>query len=535
MPPPPTSDTERANRTARERKGNQPADGLDAVRLLFRQGKVDAALATWRKIAGADADPAALNLKAKILQSTGQRAEAIKVFTRSIGVSPKQKGVHLQLGLLLERQGHKDRALKHLMSARSLGVVEAEFHAIRLTVPDESSGALSWVHDIPHFVSLWELRARLDALGSMDRSEEWAERSDELRESVHRRIRQIQFGVVGVTALLLLLFWFLARRRWGGASIGQLLDRSPHSGPEVHRVLSAVRHEVIKHNTMALTGLKETLIRGDDIGVKAAHCSESILGSDRAPGAIQRLNQYADQLRRIGRAHGVRLNLSRRDPVFRALYAGMQSLKSVEGYMTRAELLTQRQKDKVLAALRVAEHSINHEAHRALGDLLDDLRMFSLSPGIFRAIFDRIRREPAFASEAVNDLFLEVHGPSPVWVSVPGYAMDDILSNLFRNAIQASAKGAEPQITVGLCVQLESDDITGIERVVLGVRDRAVGSLRVEDIRRQSVERGLGLTAQRVDQFEGSLDVREGVDGWSKEVQVKFDRAQPPGREEHVQ
>jgi signal transduction histidine kinase len=200
--------------------------------------------------------------------------------------------------------------------------------------------------------------------------------------------------------------------------------------------------------------------------------------------------------------------------------------------MERGELLSTRQRHRLLSALERASETMNKVGNEALGAVLDRLRVFELNADVLRSNFERIRREPAFSSMKIADMQLEIHAPLSTWIPVPGYAVEDILSNLFRNAIQASAGSAEGPIRLGMSLRLETDEITGVERIALGVRDNAAGSLSVEDIRAQSVERGLGLTAQRVAQFEGTIDVRSKIDGWTKEVVVKFYRTQARSEEE---
>ena len=74
-------------------------------------------------------------------------------------------------------------------------------------------------------------------------------------------------------------------------------------------------------------------------------------------------------------------------------------------------------------------------------------------------------------------------------------------------------------------VRTELDTITGVERVVFEIRDRSPRELTTEMLRGGHIEEGLGLTAELVTRYEGSLEVTDDCPGWSKAVVVKLPAA----------
>ena len=57
------------------------------------------------------------------------------------------------------------------------------------------------------------------------------------------------------------------------------------------------------------------------------------------------------------------------------------------------------------------------------------------------------------------------------------------------------------------------------------VKDRSEEALTTEMIRGQASEGGLGITADLVTRYDGTLDVVSGERGWSKAVRVKLPMA----------
>jgi hypothetical protein len=139
---------------------------------------------------------------------------------------------------------------------------------------------------------------------------------------------------------------------------------------------------------------------------------------------------------------------------------------------------------------------------------------------LLRRIFDRTAREPALSRHEVSALASVPAAGLPLSLSLPRQAIDEIVANLFRYALQAAARSAPPAqpLAVGLAAELEVDPITGLSCARLSIRDRAQAELSRQQLRGGGIESGLGLTADLVNRYNGSLDVRADEPGWAKAV-----------------
>ncbi len=72
-------------------------------------------------------------------------------------------------------------------------------------------------------------------------------------------------------------------------------------------------------------------------------------------------------------------------------------------------------------------------------------------------------------------------------------------------------------------MELEDDDITGLEQVAIRVADRAPGRLTTAMLRSRYIERGLGLVVEIVRRNGGTVHV-EAQSGYAKAVVVRLPR-----------
>jgi signal transduction histidine kinase len=310
----------------------------------------------------------------------------------------------------------------------------------------------------------------------------------------------------------------LRQRLWGGGNLQQLIDAAPETGPEMITILSAIRHEVLKHNTMMLTGLTEALSRGEPATAEAGHIHRALLGPH---GAAERLDGYVRQLEQLGRAHGLRLNLARRDAAISALLDGFAILDSVDVRLTRVQKLGRRGRQRLAERIREAATLLNEQGYDELQSVIEHVRTLVVDAEFLREVFEGIAAEPALASQRIAPLVLDPDSELPCVVSVPQQAFEEVLGNLLRNALQANLRaGKGPQ--VGLKVECDVDPITGLSDVLFLVRDRAGGELSAAELRGRTIEAGLGLTADRVSRYGGSLDVRPEQGEWTKAVVLRL-------------
>ncbi len=287
-------------------------------------------------------------------------------------------------------------------------------------------------------------------------------------------------------------------------------------------MLSAIRHEVLKHNTLALGGVMESIERGGaDAAEKARHFRRVLLGDGENEAVEQRLEKYATELGKIGRSYGVRLNLRRREPAIALLYRGFGVLKDLLGPLQDLSRLNRRGRGKLLERLKQAYHLLNVEGYEAVQQMLGQIRVLRVDEGLVRGVIVRVLREPALADVDVAPLDIGGRG-LPCGVLISQRAFEDIFTNLLRNAVQSSRSAGLSPVESGLDIDLEIDDVTGIERVVFLVKDRSPETLTTEMIRGQAIEGGLGITSDLVTRYDGTVDVVAGEGGWEKAVRVKL-------------
>ena len=500
---------------------------LGRARARLARGEIDAAMAELRMLREEERGPAVLDLESRILLGAGRAAEAAETLRESLRREERQPVAHEQLGTILHGLGDARGARIHLERAERLGSGAASFHLARIAVGDAEAGPLSWVDDATRLLALIEARDRLERLLGAGSVPLLGAEAEVLHRRVVSRLRAVWVAGAALALILVLLALASVVRVWGGTDLRRLVEAHPEAGPEVQRVLSAVRHEVLKHNTMMLTGLVEAIENDQpDAAAKASHFRRSLFGDGPGGGVAARLPAYVGELRRIGRANRRRLNLKRKDAAIAPLLGGFNVLERSAPSLARFADLSGGARAVLLRNLRSASRLLNVEAHEAVRALLDRLRILEVDEELLGVIFERCRREPAFAGAEFGPLLIDVAALRPVGVIIPRGAFGDVLVNLVRNAIQSSLETGARPVVIGIGVEDEFDPITGLERVVILVRDRSRKVLTAEMLRGRYIEEGLGLTADLVSRYEGTLDVQPGEGGWAKAVVVKLPRAE---------
>jgi signal transduction histidine kinase len=285
----------------------------------------------------------------------------------------------------------------------------------------------------------------------------------------------------------------------------------------------------------------EAIEADEPFAAQATWARKSLLGAPGEKGAecaAQRLRGYAERLVQLGRAHALRLNLRRADAALSALLLGFDELQNAAPLMDKAARLGPSGQRRLLRALRRAARLLNVEGYEAVRALLDRLRVLNVDRALVQAVFDRTRGEPGLQGVAVAPLALDAEeGSLPVVIAAPRHAFDDILTNLLRNALQSSqrhcpAGDQAAPLRVGLSVRREEDLVTGLVRVVFAVQDASPQPLTPEMLRGRYIEAGLGLTADLVSRYEGTLDVRAEPAPWTKAVVVKLPAPDPEDENE---
>ena len=505
------------------------AEALARARAHLGRGATDAALAELRRLPQRARAAEVLNLEARILHAADRSAEAVQAWRQSLSRDPKQAQVLLRLGQLEIAQGQLDTGRARLVQAELLGHLPATYELAAVDAGTRPAW-LSVLREPDRLLSLLHARERIARYRSREGDSERRAAALQLREHIDRQLLRflslpllLLLGLVGSLAVL-------RQQRHGGLDIRGFLASAPEAGPEVQRVLASIRHEVLKHNTLMLAGLLDALHNGQGAGDKARHLTRALFGAHGTEGAAAKLAAYADNLRQLGRAHGVRLNLERKDPAMSALLAGFSLLRREASRLQSVEQLSLSRRQRLSRSLAEAVALLNEEGYGELQALLSEIRRFVVDAELIEQVFDEVRAEPALASAPIAPLELSDDNALPCALQLPHQAFAEVLTNLFRNAIQASldaVPNSAQMVEVGLRVVRDIDPITGIERVVFRVRDRARGELTTSQLRGQPAERGLGLSAELVSRYEGFLEVEPQEPGWNKAVVVAFPSAEP--------
>ena len=513
---------------AREEMSEELRHAMGAARAHLARGETDSAMAVLKSLPKEERGADVLNLEARILVGAGRMDEAASSLRASLREDPEQAVVHEQLGAILVGLGETASGRVHLLRAEELGNLEAIYHLAKLEAGDGHAGVLSWTVDVWRIPELLEARERLARFSGAAPMSVYNLDSKDLRAELDDRLWVLVAAGVSIVVILIIGVAVLLRRFWGGADLRTLIERHPETGPEVQRVLSAIRHEVLKHNTMMLGGLVDSMEAGRDVGEMARHFHSSITGKGEEGGIVNRLGTYVDALERIGDANRKRLNLVRKDAAMAPILRGARLLDASARALARYDGLSSGARRSLLRDLKTASRLLNTQGYEAVRALLDKLRILKVDAELLEGIFARCVGEPAFAGVRIAPLALDVRMEVPFGVPIPKAAFEDILTNLMRNALQSSVRHGDPGATVeiGLGVETEVDEITGIERLLLKVRDRSREDLTAEMLRGRYIEEGLGLTADLVSRYDGTMDVARGDDGWTKAAVVKLPLAE---------
>jgi len=484
---------------AEGRPSSIPQGAWDAyylARAFKRRGAFDDALASANDALVAKPDyVSALVLKAELLLQRGARDEAFALYRQALDLRPDLPTV-----LLILAAEETDLAVREdlIRRAAALDHPDAQYMLAALAV-DRWQPLLAKRHLAAYFEQSTEGELRPQARLLDKRIDSW--------------LRAIAVaGVAGSGAVVLLpagVWW----RRRTGVGLRDLLERSPTAYREVARIGSAIRHEVLKHNTTVLPAVADAL---DDRDTAPARWAADKLFGER--GAIDRFRGYVSELTLLGGVHGVRLNLRHRDPVFGPLIAGMDRLASLESAVRSGG-------GRGLAAeLREVSDLLNNQGYQSLGGLLATVCVMPVDVDLVTRVWKSTVAEGEFRTTYEPEFSVDLRCEVPA-VRVFRDELEDILANVLRNSLQATIEAEE--LRIGVAIDIEQDDITFLERVVIRVRDDAPRRISTAVIRSRYIERGLGLTVDLISRNGGSIHV-EDEDSWSKAVVVRFPLAEVP-------
>jgi tetratricopeptide (TPR) repeat protein len=536
----PNRDAALALRSALERLLGSPGEAAPAqaandaadlapiarARAYLARGRTDAALAELRRVPNVLRTADVLTLEARVLHAAGRSAEAARVLEGALARDPGRPELLEELGLVLWALSRMAAARARFVECEARGSAACSFELARLDAASGDHGALAFLYDAPRLFALLDARARIERLRARDSLPLRSAELSSLRAELDGRLFTLSWAALAAALLCLLLQLVLRARLFGGHDVAELIERHPEAGPEAMRILSSIRHEVLKHNSMALAGVCQALERGEPgVADKAAHLERALFGDGTARhgGAHARLLGYAAELRRLARAHGLRLNLRRRDRALGPLLAGFAQLSRSRSALRRVDAQSPGARARLLRRLTLASDALHVRGYAGLRETLDRIRFFEVDAGVLERVFARTRGEPALASAQISPLALAPDSALPCSVRMPEHAFADVMTNLLRNALEASLnEGNAAAAEVGLVVRSELDAATGLEQIAFLVLDRARDALPERALHARYIEAGLGLTADLVARYEGSLTVEADVPGWSKAVVLRL-------------
>ncbi|HHO52897.1 MAG TPA: hypothetical protein ENK18_18990 [Deltaproteobacteria bacterium] len=445
----------------------------------------------------------AINLEAAIRTDREELGVARALYRESLEIEPGQPALLTVLAELEERVGDLERSGALWAAAAAQGDPRALW---RRAQAEATSG---------RWPAARQTLAAYFARTTSDPNYEDARALDAL---LQRRIRgALGGGLLGLGFVVSVPLGLWLRRR-SGVELEVMLAASPRIWRDVTQICAAIRHEVLKHHASVLVSVADALDKGDR--EPAQWAADRLFGPG---GALERLDDYVEELEALGRSSGVHLNLRFRDPLFRSLLAATARLQRLEPELRRG---TGRH---LAGTLRELSGVLNQEVYQALGHLVSSLSVIELDRELLDTIWQDVCDEPAFQGVLLPDLQLEPLPEGPLLLKIFPSDLRDILGNLIRNSVEACIESGQGQI--GLAVALEEDLITGLERVVIRVRDTNPRRLTTQMIRGRYIGRGLGLAVDLTNRARGSIHV-EPDPGWSKAIVVRLPRAERPTAEE---
>jgi tetratricopeptide (TPR) repeat protein len=504
---PPTIETAAVDDTPAE----VPDDAIEQYRLARAYRSRDDLLAAETAIVAvlemAPDWTAAINLSAAISLARGDSQKALVSWQRSLLTNPNQAQVWLAIGELHRQEGRLGEAESALEGAAQRGVADALYLLADMAF---ASGDFDSAERI--LVRFFEL-----STGGTRYAPALA-LQDQVVDALHRQ----NVLIWGVSSFFVLGMMFVGARRIRSQPLSALLEQAPGSAHDVAMVVSAVRHELLKHNTTLLEELADALRCGDIDAV--SYGVRRLYGDEGALGVVARFDGYVRQLRSLGRRHGVLLDLRNKDPLFAPMSGAMRKLRRLESKLHRPPKRSAA-RFEVAEQLVAVGQALNEDAYHSLGVFMQQLGTVYLSAGALLEVETRVREEPAFTHLELPKLNIQM-GSEHVPVRVFQGDLDDIVANLLRNAYQAVAVNSpDNERRVGLSVIEQADPITGLATVELRFQDTAEGLLTDAMLHGRSIGRGLGLTVDLVTRHEGTIHV-EPDPGWSKAIVVSLQRVE---------
>ncbi len=443
-----------------------------ALLLASRDRMAEALVALDAALALAPDAPTLLNKRAQFARQAGADADAEAWLNRSLAADPAQPPVLLELARIAQRRGDVDAARAGYVRAAALGAADAHYELALLAEAREDWASVR--------AELAAYEAAAPGLASLN-----APGAAVLRQRADARLWALRAGFGGALALVLGLPLVAWARYRTARTLRDLLDGAPECWHDAARLLAALRHEVLKHNTTVLPDVANALARGDTAPWEAF--------SARAPTLLTHFRSYLLQLESLGRRHGMRLDLRRRDPILGPMHGALARLAGMRRPPRPADL----------HALSLV---INGAGYQSIGRIVREICILPVTPERVHEVYARVVKEPGFAGAPVPPLGVKEF-ETGLAVRMFRADLEDILANVLRNALAAGAGRLDVELGA------YDDPITGHAWVEVAVVDDAPGTLTNAMIRGRYIGRGLGLAVDLINRHGGSIRVDARAEG----------------------
>lgn len=458
--------------------------------------------------------PQLLNELAKVVHAQGRAGEARKYWEDSLGLDPSQWEVHERLGMTIPVASE---AVQHLRVAADNGRPAARYELAERLWADyeflEASEQLDqFLAEANEYTAMWEQ--------AQQRREQWDDTF-------------LQFYLATGLLTFLLLAFPVSRiyRRYRGSSLTQLLEREPKSFPEVARILSLIRHEILKHNTAFLSDVGTAIEMGEpDADARILLLGRRLFGDtgrdpdlerlrgDERRGIYGRFLGYCEELQKVARSNGMTLNLYRKDPTFSQMLHAFEDVADRSKWLRNPSGLRRGQRTELSKVLLRSGHVLGRKAFERLSGIIQELCIVDAQDGLISEVYERVAQEDQFSGIQLGPLNVSGEGAR---IRIFRTDLEDILANVFRNSLRSSVQYAEPPVSLGIDLEAEMDEITGLTSLAIRVKDRSPERLTNEMLRGRYVERGMGITADLLSKYDASIAV-EPEPGWEKAVVLRF-------------
>ncbi|MCA9687393.1 MAG: hypothetical protein KC457_34850, partial [Myxococcales bacterium] len=227
---------------------------------------------------------------------------------------------------------------------------------------------------------------------------------------------------------------------------------------------------------------------------------------------------YVGELEQVARAHGVTLNLRRKDPTFKAMLRAFDDVAAKAKWLRHPGGLRASNKLELARVLLRAGDELGRRAFDRLSGIIRELCVATVDAEFIAAVYEEVATEDKFAKVEISPLQITGSGAR---VRIFPSDLHDILANVLRNSLMSAVMYAEPPIVLGVELDTELDDITGLATLAIRIKDRSPERLTNEMLRGRYVERGMGITADLLSRYDGSIAV-EPEAGWEKAVVLRF-------------